>query len=86
MEDRMSAAGTPKGPTLEEIRRWPATVSVEDAAAALGISRAHAYDLIKAQSFPANALPVGRRIRVTTRSILAVIDDDAASSRQGQAA
>lgn len=82
----MSTTVTPVGPTLDEIRQWPATVSVEEAASALGISRAHAYDLIKADSFPAKALPVGRRIRVTTRSILAVIDDDATSSRQGQAA
>jgi excisionase family DNA binding protein len=66
----------PTGPTLDEIRRWPATVSVEDASAALGISRAHAYDLIKSGGFPAKAIPVGRRIRVTTSSILAVIDVD----------
>jgi excisionase family DNA binding protein len=65
---------TPTGPTLEEIRRWPATVSVEDAAAGLGISRAHAYDLIKAGEFPAKAFPVGRRIRVTTASILAILE------------
>nr|WP_221382783.1 helix-turn-helix domain-containing protein [Actinoplanes polyasparticus] len=71
----MTAMTTPIGPTLEEVRRWPATVSVEDAAAALGISRAHAYDLIKAKEFPAKALSVGRRIRVTTSSILAVIDE-----------
>lgn len=65
---------TPVGPTLEEVKAWPATVSVEEAAAALGISRAHAYDLIKNGDFPAKAFPVGRRIRVTTASILNVID------------
>ena len=74
----MRTVTTPVGPTLDEVRRWPATVSVEDAAAALGISRAHAYDLIKTKAFPARALPVGRRIRVTTSSILAVIDTEAA--------
>jgi excisionase family DNA binding protein len=66
---------TPAGPTLDEIRQWPATVSVEEAASALGISRAHAYELIKSKVFPAKALSVGRRIRVTTSSILAVIDE-----------
>lgn len=71
----MSATRTrPAGPTLDEIRAWPATVSVEDAAAALGISRAHAYDAIRTKSFPATALPVGRRIRVLTHSIIAVLD------------
>ena len=71
------ATVAPTGPTLEDVRRWPATVSVEDAALALGISRAHAYELIKEKEFPAKALSVGRRIRVTTSSILAVIDEAA---------
>lgn len=69
---------TPKGPTLAEVRAWPATVSVGEAAAALGISQAHAYDLIKTGEFPAKALSVGRRLRVTTSSILAVLDDSGA--------
>ena len=33
-------------PTLEEIRAWPAAVSVPRAAAALGISRSHAYRFV----------------------------------------
>lgn len=72
----MSTIVTPAGPTLDEVRGWPATVSVEQAAAALGISRAHAYDAIKTSTFPARALSVGRRIRVTTASILAVLGDE----------
>jgi predicted DNA-binding transcriptional regulator AlpA len=72
----MSVTVTPKGPTLDEIRRWPATVGVEQGAAALGVSRAHAYESIKAGTFPARALVVGRRIRVTTASILAVLGDE----------
>jgi len=70
----MTATRTPAGPTLDEVRSWPATVSVEQAARALGISRAHAYDAIKTQTFPARSLPVGRRIRVITSSIVAVLD------------
>lgn len=70
----MSATRTPAGPTLDEVRTWPATVSVEQAARALGVSRAHAYDAIRTGQFPARTLSVGRRIRVTTQSVLAVLD------------
>lgn len=61
-------------PTLEEIRRWPATVNVALAAAAIGISRAAAYEYIKAGTFPARWLPVGKRIVVITSSILDVLE------------
>lgn len=64
----------PTGPTLDEIRQWPATVSVELAATAIGVSRAHAYECIKQGTFPARALQVGGRTKVITSSILAVLD------------
>lgn len=64
----------PAGPTLEEIRAWPATVSVELAAAAIGVSRAHAYECIRRGTFPAKALRVSGRTTVITSSILAVLD------------
>lgn len=70
----MSVTLTPAGPTLDEVRSWPATVSVEQGAFALGTSRAHAYDAIRTGSFPARTVLVGRRIRVITSSILAVLD------------
>jgi hypothetical protein len=35
------------GPTLDEVRRWPATVDVRHACAAIGISPAWGYELIK---------------------------------------
>lgn len=76
----MSIAIMPKGPTLDEIRNWPATVSVTQAAAALGISQAHAYNLIKSKEFPARVLSVGRRARVTTSSILAILEPDDAEA------
>lgn len=69
----------PAGPTIEEIRRWPATVSVVQAAKALGVSPAHAYDSIKTGEFPARSLTVGRRLRVITSSILAVLEDQQAA-------
>ncbi len=63
-------------PTLVEIRRWPATVSVEEAAAALGVSRAHAYECARAGTLPVKTLRVGGRIRVITASILTALGDD----------
>jgi predicted DNA-binding transcriptional regulator AlpA len=65
---------SPTGPTLEEVRSWPATVSVEMAALALGVSRAHAYECIKTGTFPARSIRVGGRVKVITSSILAVLD------------
>lgn len=61
-------------PTLDQIRTWPATVSVTEAAAAFGISRAHAYDLVRRREFPAKVLTCGNRHVVTTASILAALD------------
>ncbi|MDG4788100.1 DNA-binding protein [Micromonospora sp. WMMD1102] len=63
-----------KGPTLDEIRAWPATVSVELAAAALGVGRSHAYESIRLGTFPARTLKVGRRTTVVTSSILAALN------------
>lgn len=74
----MSASPAPKRPTLAEVRSWPATVNVEKAAAAIGVSRAHAYACIKEGTFPARALRVGKRTQVVTSSILAVLDGSAA--------
>lgn len=62
------------GPTLDEVRAWPATVSVTEAAAALGISRAHAYELVRLGELPVKVIIVGRTKRVTTASILAALD------------
>lgn len=61
-------------PTLAEIRMWPATVSVERAATALGCSRGHAYEAIRTGRFPARTLRVGRRTVVVTGSIIAVLN------------
>ncbi|MFD8556808.1 helix-turn-helix domain-containing protein [Streptosporangium canum] len=63
-------------PTLDEVRAWPTTVNVELAAAAFGVSRAHAYECIKTGEFPARSLQVGKRTKVITSSILAVLEGD----------
>ena len=56
-----------------------ATVSVELAARALGISRASAYEAITGGTFPAQVIRVGRpgRLKVLTASLLAVLEGSA---------
>jgi predicted DNA-binding transcriptional regulator AlpA len=76
LSERLGATNT--SPTLDQIKTWPATVNVEQAARALGISRSYAYEAIKVGSFPAKTLRVGSRIRVITGSIVAVLDAAAA--------
>ncbi len=57
-------------PTLDEIRAWPAAVSVPRAAAALGISRSHAYELVARGEFPAKTIPAGHRLIVVTADLV----------------
>lgn len=70
----MNGAGRP--PTLDEIRRtWPAAVGVPEAAAAFGLSRSYAYELIARGEFPARVLRLGGRYRVVTSSIVKTLSD-----------
>jgi predicted DNA-binding transcriptional regulator AlpA len=61
-------------PSLEEVRAWPASVNVRDAARALGVSPSHAYAAIKAKDFPAKVINVGARLKVSTASIIEVLE------------
>lgn len=61
-------------PTLSEIRRWPATVAVPQAATALGCSRSHLYDLIKRGEAPVKTLSFGRRHVVVTASLVRLLE------------
>ncbi|MFF9087744.1 helix-turn-helix transcriptional regulator [Streptomyces sp. NPDC014991] len=65
-------------PTLAEIRTtWPATVSVEKCAAALGISRGHLYELIKRGESPVQYLALGSGRKVfLTASLVRVLSGD----------
>lgn len=63
-----------KAPTLDEIRAWPITIDVADAALALGVSRATAYGLIKRKEFLVDTIDVGGRIRVLTASLISVLE------------
>lgn len=61
-------------PTLADIRQWPATVDVPQAASALGCSRSHLYDLIKRGEAPVKTLPFGRRYVVVTQSLVTLLE------------
>ena len=61
------------GPTLEEIRRWPAAVTVPRAAIALGISRSHGYDLLQRGQFPAKTIQAGSRHVVITADLVRLL-------------
>ncbi|GAA4630049.1 hypothetical protein GCM10023196_053810 [Actinoallomurus vinaceus] len=63
-------------PTLDEIRRWPATVSPAVAATALGISRSYCYELVRRGQFPVKVLRVGGKTRVVTAAIIAALEAD----------
>lgn len=69
------AVTAPRGPSLATIRRWPATVSVEQAAAAVGISRSLAYELIQQGEQPFRVLTVRGRYRVLTSSLIRVLEE-----------
>lgn len=63
-------------PTLREIQEtWPATVPIPLAAAAFGLSRSHAYELVNRGEFPARVIRVGQRYRVVTASVLQVLTE-----------
>jgi excisionase family DNA binding protein len=61
-------------PTLSVVHQWPATISVTQAAEALGISKSHLYALIAAGESPVDTIPLGSRLRVVTASLIRVLD------------
>jgi hypothetical protein len=60
-------------PTLDQVRGWPATVSVATAATALGCSTSHLYGLIQRGECPVRLLPLGGRQRIVTASLVALL-------------
>lgn len=64
-----------KRPTMDEVRAWPATVSVEDASLAIGISKAYGYELISQGRFPCQVLPLGpKRYQVLQAGLVRLLD------------
>lgn len=62
------------GPTLDEVRAWPATVDVPTAAQALGVSRSHLYALVKCGEAPVRTLAFGTSHRVITASLVRLLE------------
>ncbi|MGY4949646.1 helix-turn-helix domain-containing protein [Streptomyces nigrescens] len=62
-------------PTLSEIRTWAATVDVCMAAAAVGISKSHLYELIKRGQAPFRVVVFGSRYRVITASLIRYLEE-----------
>jgi excisionase family DNA binding protein len=60
-------------PSLDDIKAWPATVTVAEAALALGISRSHLYELIRVGEAPVRVLKLGASTRVITASLVEVL-------------
>ncbi len=58
-------------PTVSQLLSWPATVPLwPDAASALGLSRATAYELVRRDEFPCPVLRLGRLLKVPTAGLL----------------
>lgn len=61
-------------PTLDEVRSWPATVTVHKAATALGCSRSQLYALINRGEAPCRVIPLGKSPRVITASLVRLLE------------
>ncbi len=59
--------------TLAQAAKLPASLSLIEAAALLGIGRTHAYSLEAAGEFPVPVLHLGRVIRVPTAPLLQLL-------------
>ncbi|MDW8807420.1 DNA-binding protein [Streptomyces scabiei] len=71
------ALGPAKGrPTLEEIRKWPATVNVPQAAQALGCSRSQLHEMIARGDAPVRALHFDRRRVVITADLVRLLSGE----------
>lgn len=63
-------------PTLAEIRKWPATVSIPLAAQALGCSKSHLHERIKAGDCPVKTIPFGSRHVVITADLVRLLSGE----------
>lgn len=70
----------PSQPTLADVRKWPATVSVTEAARAIGCSKSHLHDRIKRGDCPVKTIPLGARHVVITADLVRVLSGEAAEA------
>lgn len=61
-------------PTLDDIRRWPATVGVDRGSSAVGFSRSWGYQLAAADEFPCQTIKIRGRTRVVTASLIRLLE------------
>lgn len=59
--------------TEAQLRELPPVIDVPTAAAALGIGRSAAYELIRCGRWPTPTLRVGRLIRIPTAALLELL-------------
>ncbi|MET8506797.1 DNA-binding protein [Streptomyces sp. NPDC004787] len=71
MPRKQNAATTQ--PTLADIRKWPATVPVPQAARAIGCSGQHLRDRIKRGDAPVKTIQLGTRYVVITADLLRLL-------------
>ncbi|MFI6767269.1 DNA-binding protein [Streptomyces sp. NPDC050355] len=69
-------------PTLADIRRWPATVPIPQAAAAIGCSPSHLRERIKRGESPVKTIPLGTRYVVITADLVRLLSGDSTSDGQ----
>jgi hypothetical protein len=63
-------------PTLADIRKWPATISIPQAASALGCSARHLQERVRQGDSPVKTLPFGKRNVVITADLLRVLSGE----------
>ncbi|MER8008131.1 DNA-binding protein [Streptomyces sp. NPDC094149] len=73
-------------PTLAEIRKWPATVSIPLAAQALGCSKSHLHERIKSGDSPVKTIPFGTRHVVITADLVRLLSGEASTQEKNEAA
>lgn len=65
-------------PTLAEVEQWPATISLTQGAAPLGVSESQLRQLAKRGKAPCQVLVIGNRYRVVTASLVRVLKGEPA--------
>lgn len=63
-------------PSLDEIRGWPAVVSLTPVAHALDLSRSQVYNLAARGELPVRVIKIGTRYKVVTASLIALLSDE----------
>jgi hypothetical protein len=66
----------PSQPTLAEIRKWPATVSIPKAATALGCSARHLQERVRRGDSPVKTIPFGTRNVVITADLVRLLSGE----------